>query len=164
MKLLVVYIGIVVLLASCNCKKIATYADGDDPIFGEGAKYFFDLTKNSEAMLIIPKDSQNYILSYKLPTDSTVAGYWAGINIDDYQKDTSYVFRIGVGSEFEIEQCKFRVLKVSHRYYDSDTYKLHSSYVLFQLLELPKYCPCENRKLRKFDAQKRKEEQENLDK
>ncbi|BDS14021.1 hypothetical protein AsAng_0047840 [Aureispira anguillae] len=38
------------------------------------------------------------------------------------------------------------------RVWNEDTTNLMVPYVVFQLLELPKFCPCENKKLRKFDA------------
>ncbi len=160
-------IGVVFFLNSCSCKKYATRFSIDDPIYGASRGYHFPIVmkKNIYGGLAIPRTSEYYIRPYKLPNDSMMIGYWAGMNIMDHKNDTTYAFRIGAGSEFEVGKCKFRILKVEPRVFvDSTTHKRSKPYVLFQLLELPKYCPCENRKLRKFDAQKRKEEQENLDK
>lgn len=103
--------------------------------------------------LVIPKDKDYYLHEYKLPNDSITSGYWAGVNICDLNNDTFQVITIGKGSDFWAGKCKFRVIEVEPRklWSDSTETDFIFPHVVFQLLELPKFCPCQNKQLRKFD-------------
>ena len=143
------------LLIACKCKQYATYADGNDPTFGEGQGYHFDICKGLECGIVLPFLDKYYVHDYKLPNDSITSGYWAGVSIFDFKNDTAYAIRVGKGSEFWAGKCKFRVIKVEPRkLWNSTKTDLIPPHVSFQLLELPKFCPCQNKKLRKFDLER----------
>ncbi|BDS12619.1 hypothetical protein [Aureispira anguillae] len=138
---------------SCQCKRYAWHSNGDDPIFGEGKGYLFPICKGWECGIVIPKYEDYFIGEYTLPNDSMASGYWAGVTVSDLKKDTSCTYRVGKGSEFWAGKCKFRVVKVEpRRILNSTKTGFIGPSVVFQLLKLPKFCPCENKKLKKFDA------------
>jgi hypothetical protein len=124
-----------------------------NPIFSESSGYSTDFCKEDNIAVGFVRNEKYYRKEYILPNDSIAFGYIAGIqfgdrfNIDSIEKKT-----IGKGSEFEAGGCTFRVVRVEYgNRYNSDTMTTRRPFVLFQTLKLPKYCWCQNKKLRKFD-------------
>jgi hypothetical protein len=144
------------LVMACQCKRYARHSNASDPFFGEGQGYLFNFCKNEEAIIIFPSLPKYYVNEYKLPNDSIANGYWAGLSIHNLKNDTFQVITLGKGSEFSAGKCKFRVVEVEPRkLWDSTETDFIAPHVLFQLLELPKFCPCQNKKLRKFDLERK---------
>ena len=147
------------LVMACQCKRYAyeTYASSAEFTFSEREGYLFDICKGLKGGIVLPFLDKYYVHDYKLPNDSITSGYWAGVSILDFKNDTAYAIRVGKGSEFWAGKCKFRVIKVEPRkLWNSTKTNLIAPHVLFQLLELPKFCPCQNKKLRKFDLEQNK--------
>ena len=132
------------------------FSNTSDPFFSEREGYLFDICKGVEGGISLPLLDKYYVDDYKLPNDSIVSGYCAGVNIR-LKNDTFQVIKVGKGSEFWAGKCKFRVVKVEPRQFlDSTKTDILFPHVVFQLLELPKFCPCQNKKLRKFDLEQNK--------
>ena len=145
------------LVMACQCKRYARHSNASDPFFREREGYLFDFCKNEEAIMGFSYLPKHYVNEYKLPNDSIVSGYTASISFNNMQKDSTQHIRVGKGSEFWAGKCKFRVIKVEPRkLWNSTKTNLIAPHVLFQLLELPKFCPCQNKKLRKFDLEQNK--------
>lgn len=86
--------------------------------------------------------------SIKLPNDSIM--HIIGINFID--NDSTIIVR--EGSEFYYVQNKYRVRKVIPKFFWIDgVLENISQGIQLQLLETPKYCKCQNKKLKAFDEQ-----------
>lgn len=146
------------LVIACQCKRYAR-SDANDPFFRARTGYLFDICKGKECGLVLPDMEKYYIDEYKLPNDSIVRGYWAGVSIHDLKDNSAYSITVGKGSEFWAGKCKFRVLEVEPRkLWSADSTDLIAPHVKFQLLELPKFCPCANKKLKQLDIEKKENE------
>jgi len=146
------------LVIACQCKRYAysASASGEGPTFNERPGYHFDICKGLECGIVLPDLPKYYTKEYKLPNDSTVTGYWAGVNIFNFKKDTAYSILVGKGSEFWAGKCKFKVLEVEPRQlWTEDSTDLIAPHVKFQLLELPKFCSCQNKKLKEFELEQK---------
>ncbi len=83
-----------------------------------------------------------------LPNDSSI--YVIGI---DFTDDDSTII-VQEGSEFYYVQNKYRVRKVIPKFIMGDGRLQNISQGIYlQLLETPKYCKCQNKKLKAFDEQ-----------
>jgi hypothetical protein len=146
------------LVIACQCKRYAysTYANSDGPTSNERPGYLFEICKGLECGIVLPYLPKYYTREYKLPNDSVVSGNWAGVNIHDLKKDTAYSILVGKGSEFWAGKCKFKVLEVEPRQLlTKDSTDLILPHVKFQLLKLPKFCSCQNKKLKELDLEQK---------
>ena len=150
-RLIVLFLSFSLVIA-CQCSRYAR-SDANNPFFRDRTGYLFDICKGKECGLVLPNMEKYYIDEYKLPNDSTVRGYWAGVSIHDLKDNSAYSITVGKGSEFWAGKCKFRVLEVNPiLHWNEDSTDLIAPHVKFQLLALPKFCPCANKKLKKFDV------------
>ncbi len=134
-------------LSSCGCKHY-TIASTKDPVITHRGEHLFELCKNVKISVGFPKLEKDFVEEYKLPNDSIAVGYTVGISFDSEKKGII----VGKGSEFEVGKCKFRVLEVDPYYhYDSLTNDVWGESVTLQTIAYPKFCPCQNAQLRRYE-------------
>lgn len=150
---LLICLALFFVAVSCKCSKL-TYIK--NPIFSEDRGYSFNLCREDDIRVGFARDIRHGKSNYILPNDSAAFDYTAGLSFVRYINDSITLVNllVGKGSEFEAGGCLFRVVKVEYRTkYDSDSMYTLKPFVLFQTLKLPKYCICQNRKLKKFEEQ-----------
>ncbi len=148
----------VVLLYSCNCSRHAAMEYTNYmPLDVQGQKYDIHLCddKDAEVMLIFREQKR----PYKLPNDSIDYGYTASITFTSGKRKKHYEhLEVGTGSEFEVGNCRFRVIKVFGPVVEriinpKDTTQsiLLFNKLAIQQLTAPKRCICANRQLKAYD-------------
>jgi hypothetical protein len=135
----------VCLLVGCQCKKYLNPFNMNKPIL-ESGRVYIDLY--DDYRFRVGAVAQGVPNTITLPNDSSI--YVIGI---DFTDDDSTII-VQEGSEFYYVQNKYRVRKVIPKFIMGDGRLQNISQGIYlQLLETPKYCKCQNKKLKAFDEQ-----------
>jgi hypothetical protein len=127
------------------------------PLDVQGQNYHIHLCDDKDAEVLVGFREEKR--PYELPNDSTGYGYTADIYYHD-NKNYSLVkhLEVGTGSEFEVGNCRFRVIKVFGPVVEriinpKDTTQsiLLFNKLAIQQLTAPKRCICANRQLKAYD-------------
>ncbi|WMX16838.1 hypothetical protein [Aureispira sp. CCB-E] len=148
MKEVVLFLVSIFFLEACGCKYYTLGYPNKPVVTYSKGNHWARLGKEVKIMISMPKNEAYFISTYHLPSDSILTGYFAIISFDNGKKD----IKVGKGSEFEVEKCKFRVLEVDPYYhYDSLTNDVWGESVTLQTIAYPKFCPCQNAQLRRYE-------------
>lgn len=145
----------VLFLCGCHCKYFHTKNRAFQiPVLVIGQNYNVDICENykEEITIGITEEEEEYVVS----EDSIGYGYVAVICYLD--RDTFPHIIVGVGSEFDVGKCRFRVIEVFDPWdwdtvtnpLDGQEIYLHNKLAL-QVIKAPNRCSCANRSLRKYD-------------
>jgi hypothetical protein len=133
-------------IASCQCKKHLSPFNGDKPVLYKRYLSYFSISPSTEIEIGSRAPTPK---KYTLPDKSTKEGYTMRLYL---QKDSTII--VGKDSEFRIEKKKYKVIRVIPKFYWIDGIQQNISQGIYlQLLETPKYCKCQNKKLKAFDEQ-----------
>lgn len=148
MREFILLLSCIVLLNSCGCRAYI-FVDPQEPVvtYSKGS-HWGRLCKETKIMVGMPSNEDDFIGTYKLPNDSIVSGYFAVVAFDNGQENIT----VGKDSEFQVDQCKFRVLEVSpYHHFDSLTNDVLGESITLQAIAYPKFCPCQNAQLKKYE-------------